>query len=286
MKQYITSEIIRHKVVGSPLSDRESKNLISDMLSEFDEFCKEKGLTYYLADGTLLGAVRHKGFIPWDDDADIYMMRDDYNKFINFAAFGDYYEIVSPTNHTSSIYHPFPYCNLFDKRTLMISNTMKHNTGKGQFIDVFPIDAVPHNYFAKKFLFLRLNLLDFFRRCSVYKKKKGKGIKGLITNCVKTILLPLDGEKIAKHIDRVASSYSNNESEYVGLLVCSTNNKVIFRRIWYSEKIQIEFEGRYYSAPKEYNLILENEYQDYMTLPPKEQQIANHETEVFWICSQ
>ena len=78
----------------TPLTDSESKILLIDMLMAFDKFCRENNLCYFLSDGTLLGAIRHKGFIPWDDDADVYMLREDYEKLIQYQEINQEIDVV------------------------------------------------------------------------------------------------------------------------------------------------------------------------------------------------
>ena len=113
----------------TPITPEEHKQLELRILLYVTDFCERNHIRYSLSDGTLLGAVRHKGFIPWDDDVDFLMPRADYEKFIQYSELSEEIEIVSLFRH-GKYYYPYAYGNIVDKKTLMIANNMNLCTGK------------------------------------------------------------------------------------------------------------------------------------------------------------
>ena len=124
------------------------KTLELDLLINFDKFCKENNLIYFIAYGTLLGAIRHGGFIPWDDDIDIQMPRTDYEKFLTLR---DKYESSFYGNVIKTLGdkgYPFPFTKIENKNTLVIEHKMTTKIKTGVWVDIFPMDGLP-KYFKK-----------------------------------------------------------------------------------------------------------------------------------------
>ena len=150
-------------MVKSEISLEEMKQIEVDILLNIDSFCKENGIKYGIGYGTLIGAVRHHGFIPWDDDIDIWMPRPDYDKFIN------YYQ--DPTYQLQCMekggYYR-TYAKVFDTRTI-ITNT--NNKDMGIFVDIIPIDGLPSNEdTARKYLSKMVKIRTWIYKIFNYKK--------------------------------------------------------------------------------------------------------------------
>jgi len=282
MKKHLTDQDI-FDLSKNKLSTAESRNVLCGMLEEFDRFCKENGLVYYLAQGTLIGAVRHRGFIPWDDDIDLYMLRKDFDQLLKFRRISPNIEIVKPAQNTGGIYHPFAYINLFDNRTVMISNTLRYNTGKGQFIDIFPLDNIPDNELLGKIQNRELVLLQRIRRKLVYKQTflPKKGIKRAVQLINLQIGKRSDGILCTRLIDRIAQKYRNRNSSRVGAIAFNHGKDYIFKRDWFENTTKMEFEGRRYPVPRHYDEILSQTYGNYMEYPPKEEQVGHHFIDVY-----
>jgi len=271
-------EIIRSS--ADRLTDEESKRLLCDMLFEFDRFCKENNLKYWLGGGTLLGAVRHRGFIPWDDDIDLFMPRDDFQKLLKYGRITSSIEIVPPAKRRGTIYHPFAYGNLHENTTVMISHTLKHNTGKGQFIDIFPLDNIPDGILFKKILRRILTLLQHLRNACVYRKQIEERTR-IRQKIIRWLVRFSDGTVYAKVINFISRSCRNNSSELVGYISFSAMERYCFKRDWFSETIEGEFENHRYPIPGEYDAVLKKEYGNYMELPPESERLAHHHLEIY-----
>ena len=262
-------------------TDEEHKKHLVDMLSYFDSFCKENGLRYYLSGGTLLGAVRHHGFIPWDDDVDINMPRPDCEKLNELCAdgkLGDY--ILNPPNYDPR-YHAYHW-KLFDESILV----GKRKGGKlgpkvyPIFMDIFPIDGLPDTEEAN---------VEHYRKIREYKDGadllwnvkmfKGKGIIEKIKHAIATWKAQKNGRKY--YFDKVinhAKSISFDDSEYIGVMM--TNVHTTEERVKKSEylpQIEVEFEGKKFPGPANYDTYLTQLYgPHYNELPPVYERITRH----------
>ena len=131
----------------------EMKKIELNILIYFTEVCEENNLRYYLGGGTLLGAVRHKGFIPWDDDIDVMMPRPDFQKLLSLSINNENYNIIKPG--TAGYYYNF--AKLVDTRTILEEKGIKRIDGLGVYIDIFPLDGMPETPDARKKRFKELN---------------------------------------------------------------------------------------------------------------------------------
>ena len=149
------------------LDNTEVKKYILNILCEFAAFCDQNGLRSYLSGGTLLGAVRHKGFIPWDDDIEIAMPREDYIKFQkSYNGYSDRYVVNGIENNEQ---WQMPFARVEDLDTVLYEHTLKPKYEKCHvFVDVFPIDGIPKNHVAEKFFMLKQNILGILVNASSF----------------------------------------------------------------------------------------------------------------------
>lgn len=264
------------------LTVEETKKSELDILTDVAKFCEQHGLNYFLAYGTLIGAVRHKGFIPWDDDIDIQMPRKDYETFLKIYK-NDFYEVINPYDRKAK--HSF--AKVIDKRTVKIECGMsyKHNEHLGVDIDIFPLDGQPDDedvfvdfYKEKMKIYKTFNysLIPFFNRT----------LKGMVKNFIPTFFVRYVYGKnyFLKKAEKVNEKYTYEDSKYVGTtssIYNSENNR--FLKDWYNDFCYLEFENMKFKAPVGYNEILTKMYGNYMELPPKEKQITHHVNEVYWL---
>lgn len=258
------------------LSVQEHKEYALDILVAVHKFCAENNLKYFLTYGTLIGAIRHKGFIPWDDDIDIWMPREDYNKFLeSFHTEDGRYQAVSPFEERAR--HSF--IKVIDTKTRKIENCVDYSNGfLGIDIDIFPLDGQPDDesaYLAwynelhsiyKKFVAWILDL----GQCSI-KAKAYYSIVKLFAPSKKALL---------KKAESIHSQYQYACANFVGSKgSLYENEKDRFPKEWLAESTDVEFEGKLFKAPKEYDKILTKLYGDYMT--PPEDQTTHHNNRVF-----
>lgn len=250
----------------------ELKNIEIAILCSINDFCNKNNLKYSLAYGTLLGAIRHKGFIPWDDDIDIIMPRKDYDFFINHFSDKNY-EII---HHSVIQNYSYPFAKVYDSNTLLIENNA--NTSEiGIYVDIFPIDKMPSNRFLRTIKSKYCNFLQNLIRVknsSIDKERSTK--KQLILKCLKMALSPISRFQLIRYLDKVSSSNENSNSEYYADCIWSDARKESLKINIFNDLITKEFEGRNFKVIKCYDLWLSEVYGAYMVIPEKDKQISNH----------
>lgn len=261
------------------ISGQELREVQLNILQNVHDFCMKHNIHYSLAYGTLLGAVRHGGYIPWDDDIDIAMLRSDYEKFMKEYK-DDVYRFCE-CRLDKDVHIGFG--KVEDTRTLVIEGGNTKNLGVS--IDVFPIDDLCDTYkdSVKYFRSYKWNWLirkAKYRELSIVKKKWKK----IIVFFLKTLFFPYSSHTLTiKNIER-AKSNQNAQSKYVGL-ICDVNvalGEIMERTIWNGYQ-EISFENRKFMAVQNADGYLKHEYGDYMKLPPKEQQVPKHDFKnIYW----
>lgn len=249
-----------------------------DMMQWYHNFCQSNNLRYFVVGGTALGAVRHKGFIPWDDDIDVGMPRADYEKFKKLAESVDAdsrYRIEFPSAKKDFVY---PYGKVYDTETTLIENT-RYKTKRGLFIDVFPLDGLGNDRETAVANFEAIdgkyNLLATVV-CAL-RKERGwyKNLAIICARCVPPFIL--NSRKLISKIDKLSKRLSYDECEYVANTVGNWHKKEIMRREWLGEPTLYDFESIKVYGPENYNEYLTQLYGDYMKLPPEEKRVSHHD---------
>lgn len=263
------------------VEEKDLKRIQLAILRNVASFCEKNGIRYFLAYGTLLGAVRHKGYIPWDDDIDIMMPRPDYIKFIKtFNGISDKNRVIS---HLLDPTYPWPFAKVVDTDTIMEEFINYAYKDMGVYIDIFPIDGVPDSKskLSKQFRFIKLlKLLLSVKRGKKFRSRKPW--QNFILN-FSFLLSFISYPKLLKKFDSFVSNYSFEESNNTAILVMAGYGKnEIMPRSFYEETTQLKFEDCSFTVPAEYKQWLENIYGDYMTPPPPEKRITHHANAAYY----
>ena len=251
-------------------------NLIKN-LKNFDTFCKKHKLTYFLMYGTLIGAARHKGFIPWDDDIDVIMPRPDYEKLERiFNDENNRYRLIS--QKTTKGYNA-PLAKVVDTATILKQDYgYRDEIELGAYIDIFVLDGMPDNERdQKKHLKTATKLSDgWIRSVHVFHYKGSTFMRDLLRYIRYLPKYATGYKKYLTKIQKHSTKYSYDSSNYVANLSFITESKCIYKKSDF-QKIYLDFEGMKMPCPKGYDAILTDVYGDWRKLPPKEKQISNHD---------
>lgn len=265
---------------------QEVRELYVDMLSYLVDFCDNHQIKYYLAYGTLLGAVRHKGFIPWDDDVDIVMPRCDFDKFIIcFLENQENDSVYELQYHNTVLDYIYPYAKLRDLRTIKepIDSNLRYIPEEGLDIDIFPLDGISNNvykacikYETLKFLFHKIYLnLVHSKRLVKFKK-----IKQYIARFV---LLFVSPSRLALFFDKFYSKECYEDCKEIGVMPLCNSLFEHLPKDYFGEGQFMKFENREFRVPQNYIKVLEMYYgKDFMTPPPIDKRVSTHEAKLFY----
>lgn len=253
------------------------------ILEYVNSFCTENKINYSLSGGTLIGAVRHKGYIPWDDDIDIMMPRPDYEKFC--ATFNDF-----ATKNNLKLINSFndrqffqPFSKVVDTRTYLIETYNRPIDKMGVYIDVFPIDGLPNEEKKRDFYWKRIFKKRNFASV-IYQKNNSKeyGFKKVARLVLFYLLKIFPANFFAKKINKTAMKNDYASSEYIACSVFGYGRKEEMPKSVFDSFIDVDFEGRKFKALAGWKTYLTNLYGDFMQLPPKEKQVAKHDFKAYW----
>lgn len=251
------------------------KTIETDILRAFVRVCEQLNLRYYLLGGTLLGAVRHQGFIPWDDDIDIGMPRADYERFLEQGGGLLPDHLFLQTNVTDPEY-PLCFAKIRDSRTTFVESSVgDRKINHGVFLDIFPLDYYPEGVFERATFTLRKKLLCG-RIDTVFRIPENRTAKARSKRILGTILMP-SLKRAVRNRNRLYRSVK--KSSFLANYGGAWGAKEIVPADWYGDGTPVQFEGLTVMAPREYDKWLTQVYGDYMQLPPVEKRVNHHYTD-------
>lgn len=263
------------------VSNEELKAIELNILKEIHNFCEQNGLRYFICGGTLLGAVRHGGFIPWDDDIDLCMPRKDYEKFITRFNNHKNYRVL---NFPKAEGYYQPYAKVCDARTLIEEKTAKNTPNCGVFVDIFPLDGLSDDRAkAKRILnsnstLIKLNTLLALRQPRIVDLKQ---------HWKRVFYFParllFSQEQLVKRLDKQSQEYPFDRSKYVGVAFGYYGEREIMSSQFFSSVSSVKFEDTEVYAPGDFDGYLSTLYGDYMKLPPEEKRVSHHSFVAYWL---
>jgi lipopolysaccharide cholinephosphotransferase len=245
----------------------EVRALQQDILRNIADFCEENGIRYYLWAGTLLGAVRHKGYIPWDDDIDLSMPRADYDRFCRtFPSAESSMRLVLYTVETHPTY-AYPFARVADPQTLIVERS-PIAVPMGVNVDIFPIDGWPDNPVMAHIHRLKLRLLHSI--ISVWTSRSDVArppLKGFTLSLARALIRRVPIRYWTGKVAKISRSDSDQRRRFLGVTVWRPMERV---ESWaYGDPVPMQFEESYYPGPQDAHRVLSRFYGDYMTPPPE-----------------
>lgn len=244
------------------------------MLVEFAAYCDEHNLRYHLTGGTLLGAARHQGFIPWDDDIDVSMPRPDYDRFIQLKNSEKATNILCIENGNAD----YPFLKIVDQKTVVKQDNLTLNDSLGIWIDVFPHDGWAENeqsaLNALRWLRILKNVLPYTKAevgCGTTK------LRAILKRPIIFFARCVGSYNITHAMDKLARKYNYDDSEWIGNFVwASYGLRERVPKNWYTKSVKLQFEGHLFAVPYKWKEYLTKIYGDYMRIPPKQERVTHN----------
>ena len=252
--------------------------VLLELLSEIDRICKKNDLKYFAANGTLLGAVRHNGFIPWDDDLDIVMPRKDYNRLIQIAEKEFQYPFFLQVSANESDYYR-NYIRLRNEKTTAISLIdLNHKSSKGIFIDIFPIDGCNKNIIFQRVKYAECKLMDILLTNYIYINEinNHKTLRKIMYVFTSLFYKIFGSKSLINKLEKSRAEDSFENSDMVQEITHQFEETILKREI-YDGNALMDFEFIKIPVPIGYKAILNSVYGDYMKYPPIEKRGKKHE---------
>lgn len=266
----------------------EQKRIALDILIHFAKYCDEHSLKYFLTYGTLIGAVRHKGYIPWDDDIDVWMPRKDYETFIHSFQGHPYYEVMA--NEINPDYGKL-FAVLNDTRTVKTEKlTRKRCEGTVCVnIDIFPVDYLPDNPDEQIELLRKVKSIENKLACLTYAYGRGRTFLSTIRKNIGIFIYRtldtfniITTRKLARQHRQLLSQYSDTNTAGCFANTGFNGMEEVMPLKCFQDQIEMEFESHILKVPKEYDYILRHIYGDYMQLPPESERVSVHSNTCYW----
>lgn len=258
------------------VSLEEIKDCEMGILKYIDQICKKNNIKYSLMGGSLIGAIRHKGFIPWDDDIDIMLLREDYEKLK--------IEILKDSNSryvymSSDLYsdYLYPYAKVIDTRTSAKETGIKSPKNYGIFVDIFPIDKIPVDNKEKNKFLKKVKILHKIYKIRIYDKQiSNSKIKLVVKNIIANLFQRISVNKLVNKLEVLATKYKNEDIDNYGIVYDVIYKKNTYPKSFYNNVHYTKFEDSQILIIDNYNEYLKKIFGDYMVLPPEDARKTNH----------
>ena len=258
------------------VTKEEMRTIQLDILDKIHDYCEKNNLRYSLSGGTLLGAVRHQGYIPWDDDIDIMMPRPDYEKFM--VDFNDKHEYLVTQNFKNSKTFYYDFGKVYDNRTIIKE---KDRCMTGVYVDIFPIDGMPDS--QEETIELRNKCVaiieELKKTTQFYKFTDGHFLR--LKYLLKLLIYPPRDKSIKKYYEQI-EAYPFGQKKYSGVILGQYGLREKLPSDLYTSYVDLTFEGKQRKAICGYATYLSGLYGDYMQLPPVEKRKSAHIGHAFW----
>lgn len=257
---------------------KEMRKIQMDILLYIHQFCIDNNIQYSLAWGIMLGAIRHKGYIPWDDDIDIMMTRPEYDRFCKlFHDDHDIYKLYDVHTDKKWIY---PFAKISDERTVRVEKSALDEIGMN--IDIFPIDYYADSY---EEAMKALKRMKFWRKIYVVKILRSYTgmslLKNIIYHLCKIPCSLISLKYVLKKFDEISCIYAKDKTTYCGFLV-EANGSALLKSDLFDSYTDYKFENLVFKGIKDYNYYLKTTYGDYMTPPPIKERGGHEVVGMYW----
>ena len=253
------------------------QNVLYNMMKTIHRICVEHDICYYMIGGTMLGSVRHKGFIPWDDDIDIGMPREDFNKFLNLAikALPEWMELEVPGERSGE--YNFGFAKIADANTTLVEKYDTMERTWGIFIDIFPLDGLGNNKAKSILRFMVARYRFLLLKLNQNLTHQGKNIADcVLRNGLRIYAKALGEKKLYRNLVRYAGKNSFYKSNYVANLVGSASMKEFMELKYFGRPKKYKFESDEFFGVEDADSYLSNLYGNYKVLPPEEKRVPHH----------
>lgn len=264
---------------------REIQDETLKVLLEIDDICKKKNLQYYLVWGTLIGAIRNKGFIPWDDDLDIAMKRSDFMKLKEYFE-NEYNGKLKFCCRENTTNYPYGIPRISNPEYKYVTTENVKPFDLGIFVDIYPLDNYGDTYEQGEMIAKNMRAVEKRYNCYINPTRADNKLKIPFKMCLSAMLHIIKGNDYSKRIDKEKYDYlANNTSDndrYMGVAVWDMLTRIYsYPKEWFEKTVEVEFEGHMFPAPYKYDEFLRDTYGDYMQLPPEEKRKPQHEYKIF-----
>ena len=262
------------------LSHREIQMAGLDILLEFDRYCHKHGLRYYITYGTLLGAIRHSGFIPWDDDIDVCMSRPEYIKLMKSSLKFSSDRFQMRSSYLNNLDAPFS--ELIDTSLYGRSKFSNSPRYSSWGIDIFPVDGLSDDDKVNKRIYMKQDLLKKLINISESKNNGRNVLRKFIKMLVRPLCRIYGVDRLVSKLNNLAMTMEYESSEYVGVIAWGEGVQERIRKEDFEKQVGVSFEGHIFPTFSCWDTYMHNIYGNYMELPPMELHVS-HDTEVYRI---